>query len=59
MIYVFAIGIVVVLAFFGLARLASGDRYGSMTEKEFEAEAKRSSTLGAMTMEVRFANLAR
>ena len=44
--------IVVALVFlaaiiWGIAKAASGDRYANMTEEEFEAEAKRSSALGA------------
>ena len=39
--------IVVVLAIWGIVRAISGDRYyANMTEKEFEEEAKRSSSVG-------------
>ena len=40
-----AIPVILLCALYGLSRLASADRK-PMTEEEFEAEAKRSSTLG-------------
>ena len=39
--------ILLALVVYGIARAASGDRYSKMTEEEFEAEAKRSSAMGA------------
>ncbi len=47
MIYYFIVGAVIVGIIYGLTQLASSDRYANMTEEEFEAEAKRSSSLGA------------
>jgi hypothetical protein len=38
--------IVVVLAIWGIVKAIGGDRYASMTEEEFEEEAKRSSSVG-------------
>jgi hypothetical protein len=46
-IYYFIFGAVIVGIIYGLTQLASGDRYANMTEEEFEAEAKRSSSMGA------------
>lgn len=46
MVYVIALGILA-LIIIGITKAASGRRYEEMTEEEFEAEAKRSSTLGA------------
>jgi len=39
-------GVIIIGIFFVIAKAMSGDRYANMTEEEFEAEAKRSSTLG-------------
>jgi hypothetical protein len=39
--------IVLILVVCGIVKATSGDRYANMTEEEFEAEAKRSSLLGA------------
>ncbi|HEX4001374.1 MAG TPA: hypothetical protein VHX36_01925 [Candidatus Acidoferrales bacterium] len=38
--------VIVVGVFFAIVKAMSGDRYADMTEEEFEAEAKRNSTLG-------------
>lgn len=46
MIYIFWLAVVVLIGY-GIAKAASGDRYSKMTEEEFEAEAKRSSAMGA------------
>lgn len=46
MVYLIALGILV-LIIIGIAKAASGRRYEEMTEEEFEAEAKRSSAIGA------------
>jgi len=40
-------GIVVVALLYAIVKAASGDRYAKMTEEEFEAEARRSSKVGA------------
>jgi hypothetical protein len=45
MIYVIVIGILAAIVC-GIVKLASTDRYSSMTEEEFEAEAQRSSLIG-------------
>jgi hypothetical protein len=39
--------IVLILVVWGIVKATSGDRYANMTEEEFEAEAKRSSLIGA------------
>ncbi len=39
--------VVVIILIWVTAKAASGDRYSKMTGEEFEAEAKRSSSLGA------------
>jgi hypothetical protein len=45
----YAIGIgILVLIVIGIVKAASGRHYEDMTEEEFEAETKRSSTIGAM-----------
>jgi hypothetical protein len=41
-------GIIVILAICGIVKAVGGDRYASMTEEEFEEEAKRSSRTGGM-----------
>ena len=41
-------GIIVVLAIWGIVKAVGGDRYASMTEEEFEEDAKRSSRAGSM-----------
>ena len=46
MIYVLGAAIILA-ALYGLTKLASSDRYAKMTSEEFEAEARRSSLLGA------------
>ncbi|HEX5426190.1 MAG TPA: hypothetical protein VFW94_21760 [Candidatus Acidoferrales bacterium] len=46
MVYLIGFGILVLIAI-GIAMAASGRRYSEMTEEEFEAEAKRSSAMGA------------
>lgn len=46
MIYVFGL-IILALIVYAIAKAASGDRYSKMSEEEFEAEAKRSSLMGA------------
>ena len=46
MIYIL-LGVIAVAALYGLSQLASSDRYAKMTEKEFEEEARRTSSLGA------------
>jgi hypothetical protein len=46
-IYYFIVGAVIVGVIYGLTQLASGDRYAKMTEAEFEAEARTSSSMGA------------
>jgi hypothetical protein len=46
MIYFIALAVVALLVY-AIVKAASGDRYSKMTEEEFEAEAKRSSLLGA------------
>lgn len=46
MIYVIGIGILVLIAV-GIVKAASGRRYEDMSEEEFEAEAKRGSSIGA------------
>jgi hypothetical protein len=44
----YAIGLAVLIALIvAIARAADGDRYATMTEEEYEAEAQRSSRLGA------------
>jgi hypothetical protein len=44
----YIIGIVVLaIIVYGIAKAVSGERYSEMTEKEFEAEAKRKSMIGA------------
>jgi hypothetical protein len=43
---------VIVVAVYGFAKIASGDRYAKMTGEEFEAEAKRSSHIGGAMLEV-------
>ena len=40
--------IIVVLAIWGIVKAVGGDRYASMTEEEFEEDAKRSSRAGSM-----------
>jgi hypothetical protein len=45
MIYVIALGYCLIV--YGIAMFAGGRRYSEMTEEEFEAEAKRSSAMGA------------
>jgi hypothetical protein len=47
MIYYLIAGAVFVGAIYGFTQLASGGRYAKMTEEEFEAEALRSSSMGA------------
>lgn len=44
--YVIGVALLVLIVY-GIAKAASGDRYSKMTEEEFEAEAKRSSAMGA------------
>lgn len=46
MVYLLGIGILVLIAI-GIAMAARGRRYSDMTEEEFEAEAQRSSAMGA------------
>ncbi len=46
MVYRIGLGIVVLIVI-AIAMAASGRRYSEMTEEEFEAEAKRSSAMGA------------
>lgn len=46
MIYIFAIAVFLLIVY-GIVKAASGDRYSKMTEEEFEADAKRSSVIGA------------
>lgn len=46
MVYLIALGILA-LIIIGIAMAMSGRRYSEMTEEEFEAEAKRSSAMGA------------
>lgn len=46
MIYVIFL-VLLALIVYGIAKAASGDRYSKMTEEQFEAEAKRSSSMGA------------
>jgi hypothetical protein len=46
MAYFIALG-VLVLVIWGIVKAASGDRYSKMSEEEFEAEAKRTSLMGA------------
>jgi len=46
MIYFVALAVVALLVY-GIMKAASGGRYSKMTEEEFEAEAKRSSAMGA------------
>ncbi len=47
MIYYFIVAAVIVGVVYGLTQLASGDRYANMSEEEFEAEARQSSSMGA------------
>lgn len=47
MIYVIITLAILALIIYGIVRAASGDRYSKMTEEEFEAEAKRSSSIGS------------
>jgi hypothetical protein len=45
---IYVVGLVIfVLLLYGIVKAASGDRYSKMTDEEFEAEAKRSSAMGA------------
>lgn len=44
MVYIIA-AVILVVIFVAIVKAMSGDRYAKMTEEEFEAEAKRSSTL--------------
>jgi hypothetical protein len=45
---IYIIGLVIVAAIiYGTVKFAAGDRYHKMTEEEFEAEAKRTSLMGA------------
>ncbi len=46
MIYVIGIGILVLIAV-GIVKAASGRHYEDMSEEEFEAEAKRGSSVGS------------
>jgi len=46
MIYVFWTAVVAATVY-GIAKAISGERYSKMSEEEFEAEAKRSSMIGA------------
>jgi hypothetical protein len=46
MIYVMGLAIVAAIVY-GIVKFASGERYFKMTEEEFEAEAKRTSLMGA------------
>jgi hypothetical protein len=41
------IGVVIVAALVAITKMVSTDRYANMTEEEFEAEARRSSMMGA------------
>jgi hypothetical protein len=48
----YAIGIIIVIVIvWAIAKAASGDRYSKMTEAEFEAEARRSSSMGSALAE--------
>ena len=52
MVYVIAIG-VALLAIAGIAlAVSSGDRYATMSDKEFEAEAQRGSPVGSALLEL-------
>lgn len=44
--------VLIALVIYGIVRMASGDRYSNMTEQEFEAEARRGSTMGGAMAEV-------
>ncbi len=50
MVYVVLIAILVALLVGVVMAASTRDRYTNMTEKEFEAEAERSSVLGAATL---------
>ena len=42
--------VVLIVVIYGIVKAASSDRYAKMTEEEFEAEARRSSLIGAAMM---------
>jgi hypothetical protein len=46
MIYVIGLAVLAFIVY-GIVRVASGDRYSKLSEKEFDAEAKRSSLMGS------------
>ena len=42
----------IAVVIYGMTKVASGDRYANMTEKEFEAEAQRGSRMGGAVAEL-------